>query len=73
MPSLRLLSLSINELGGTIPKELARMPVIEGLYLGWNEFVGEIPPELGNLSTLASSSIWAETNSRAGFLPNSAT
>ena len=52
MPSLRLLSLTSNELTGPIPKELSRMPVIEILNLGWNAFAGGIPPELGDISTL---------------------
>ncbi len=46
------LSLSGNELTGTLPARLANLTQLRELWLYSNELTGAIPPELGNLSNL---------------------
>ena len=46
------ISLTGNNLVGTIPSELGRLNHLEGLFLGRNELSGSIPSELGDLSNL---------------------
>ncbi|XP_071922518.1 uncharacterized protein [Coffea arabica] len=45
---LRVLSLSYNEFGGSIPKEIGALKKLEELYLGHNYLEGQIPKEIGN-------------------------
>ncbi len=46
------LSLSSNELSGSIPPEIGNFTQIEKMYLGSNDLTDSIPSEIGNLTTL---------------------
>jgi len=46
------LSLSINQLTGSIPPELGNLARLDHLYLNNNQLTGSIPPELSNLANL---------------------
>ena len=46
------ISLSSNQLSGTIPPELGNLTNLRSLYLYSNQLSGTIPPELGNLTDL---------------------
>ena len=46
------LSLSVNQLTGTIPEWLSRLTNLQGLHLQHNQLTGPIPTELGLLSDL---------------------
>ncbi|WP_419552385.1 cell wall-binding repeat-containing protein [Candidatus Poriferisodalis sp.] len=45
-------SLSSNDLSGSIPPELGNLTNLDKLWLSDNELTGSIPPELGNLTNL---------------------
>ena len=61
------LDLSLNELSGPIPPELASLSNLERLNLSWNKLSGEIPPGLGGLSDLRSLSLAG--NGLSGGIP----
>jgi len=49
---LRHISLSFNQLTGTIPAEIGNLTNLRELYLGGNQLTGTIPAEIGNLTNL---------------------
>ncbi|KAL5577257.1 hypothetical protein UlMin_018956 [Ulmus minor] len=53
LPSLRVLSLSQNNLEGKIPREIGEMIVLEQLDLSYNNLTGEVPEEIGGLENLS--------------------
>ena len=61
------LSLSANNLSGSIPPELGNLASLEDLWLNVNPLTGSIPPELGNLANLLGLRIW--TNDLSGPIP----
>ena len=61
------LSLSFNELTGTIPAELGSLSNLERLSLSFNELTGTIPTELGGLSNLESLDL--SSNELTGTIP----
>jgi Leucine-rich repeat (LRR) protein len=61
------LSLSRNQLSGTIPSELGDLTNLNGLFLVGNQLTGAIPPELGNLSNLMW--LWLQSNQLSGPIP----
>jgi len=46
------LSLSSNQLSGSIPPEIGNLTALTRLYLSFNRLSGSIPPEIGNLTAL---------------------
>ena len=52
MPRLRALQLGDNDLTGPIPPELARPPMLAGLFLQHNRRAGELPPKLVSMPNL---------------------
>jgi hypothetical protein len=44
--NIRLLSLTNNNLSGTLPSSLAQLPALQGLYIEQNKLHGDVPPEL---------------------------
>ena len=61
------LSLSINNLTGTLPAELGDLTSLSRLWMWHNSLSGEIPKELGNLSQLIE--LRLNNNSLSGPLP----
>ena len=61
------LSLSSNNLVGTIPSGLGNLTTLTALQLGSNSLSGSIPTELGNLTTLEYLSFY--DNSLTGTIP----
>jgi len=61
------LSLSTNQLSGSIPPELGSLSSLEDLNLWSNQLSGVIPPELGSLSSLES--LGLSTNQLSGSIP----
>ena len=61
------LGLSVNNLSGSIPPELANLASLERLILNLNPLTGSIPPELGNLANLLTLRIWE--NELSGPIP----
>ncbi|XP_047270265.1 probable leucine-rich repeat receptor-like protein kinase At1g35710 [Capsicum annuum] len=49
---LQILSLSLNEFIGTVPKEVSNLTALRGLYISALHLEGEISVELGNLNKL---------------------
>ncbi|KAK4368306.1 hypothetical protein RND71_012098 [Anisodus tanguticus] len=66
---LQILSLSVNQFIGTIPRELANLTALTNLYLGILHLEGEIPAELGNLKKLQELSL--SENEFTGSVPTS--
>ncbi|EOY13268.1 Leucine-rich repeat protein kinase family protein, putative [Theobroma cacao] len=65
---LEILSLSYNDLEGTILKEIGNLTMLKIIYLGWNNLKGDIPQQIGNL-TLLEELAFGENN-LTGNLPN---
>ena len=61
------ISLSNNNLIGTLPPEIGNFQYLESLSLSYNQLTGQIPASIGNLSTLKS--IRIESNSLSGSIP----
>lgn len=61
------LTLSKNQLSGSIPPELGDLFSLKLLYLSSNKLSGPIPPELGNLSSLTSLAL--SNNQLSGSIP----
>ena len=61
------ISLSSNQLSGTIPPELGNLTNLRSLYLYSNQLSGTIPPELGNLTNLYE--LWLSSNQLSGTIP----
>jgi hypothetical protein len=61
------ISLSKNQLNGTIPPELGNLSKLQYLGLSKNQLSGTIPPELGNLSQLQY--LWLSENQLSGSIP----
>ena len=68
LTKLEELSLSSNQLTGTIPKELGNLSELERLNLSFNQLTGEIPSELGHLSKLQSLLLYV--NQLTGQIPS---
>lgn len=67
--SLRVLSLSQNNLEGKIPGEIGEMVILEQLDLSYNNLSGEVPEEIGGMENLTILDLsW---NSLEGQLPSS--
>lgn len=62
------LSLSENNLSGSIPPELGKLTKLEWLDLADNRLQGPIPPELGNLTNLES--LFLSNNRLRGPIPS---
>jgi len=65
---LTVLSLSSNQLSGSIPRELGNLSHLTELWLYSNQLSGEIPSELGNLSHLTE--LWLFKNQLSGTIPS---
>lgn len=63
-----LVELGINQLNGTIPKEIEKLDNLTELYLQRNQLSGSIPKEIGNLLNLNSISL--NNNQLTGEIPN---
>ena len=57
-----------NNLRGSIPPELGRLPKLQYLYLGSNHLTGTIPSELSDLSSLES--VYLDINLLTGKIPS---
>lgn len=64
---VKILSLSDNQLTGTVPPELGNLASLAYLSLHNNELTGTIPPELGNLASLAT--LYLSANELTGAVP----
>jgi len=64
---LRILSLSRNNLQGSLPDGLSNLPSIEFMFVQDNQFAGELPASYGALSTLINFS--AFDNNLSGAIP----
>ncbi|XP_027181763.1 probable LRR receptor-like serine/threonine-protein kinase At3g47570 [Coffea eugenioides] len=65
--SLRILSISRNNLGGNIPAEIGRLSNLHVLEQSSNKLLGAVPPQLYNISTLRIFSI--TNNLLSGRIP----
>ena len=65
------ISLSSNQLSGTIPPELGNLTDLQVFDLNDNQLSGSIPPELGNLTTLIGLDL--SVNQFSGDVPDSLT
>jgi len=61
------ISLSYNNLVGTLPSELGNLANLQELYLFENQISGSIPPELGNLANLRNLDLFE--NQLSGSIP----
>ncbi|XP_022136558.1 probable LRR receptor-like serine/threonine-protein kinase At1g53430 [Momordica charantia] len=68
LTQLQLIDLSRNFISGPIPREFARIPLVELSMLG-NRLSGQIPPEIGDIATLEH--LVLEDNRLGGNLPES--
>jgi len=66
---LEELSLSKNQLTGSIPQEIGNLSNLERLLLSDNQLTGSIPPEIGNLTNLTYLSL--TRNQLSGTIPES--
>ncbi|KAJ0970055.1 hypothetical protein J5N97_022932 [Dioscorea zingiberensis] len=67
LPLLVFIDLSINELSGEIPEELARLSYLQGLNLSGNNLIGRIPDKISNLVWLESLDL--SKNDLSGVIP----
>jgi Leucine-rich repeat (LRR) protein len=63
------LSISGNQLSGSIPESLGNLSYLQFLILGYNQLSGSIPDSLGNLSSLQS--LYLYNNQLSGAIPES--
>jgi len=61
------ISLSENQLTGSIPPEIGNLINLSGLYLYNNQLTGSIPPEIGNLTNILY--LYLENNQLTGSIP----
>ncbi|KAI4357659.1 hypothetical protein L6164_001594 [Bauhinia variegata] len=67
---LRILGLTLNSLGGSLPNSIGNLSTqLESLYLGGNQIYGEIPATIGNLVHL--DLLAMESNHLSGIIPTS--
>ncbi|KAJ0970132.1 hypothetical protein J5N97_023009 [Dioscorea zingiberensis] len=67
LPLLVFIDLSINELSGEIPEELARLSYLQSLNLSGNNLTGKIPDKISNLVWLESLDL--SKNNLSGAIP----
>jgi len=65
---MQYLSLAINPLSGTLPKELGNLTNLISLGISLNNFTGELPSELGNLARLEQ--IYFDSSGFSGPFPS---
>ena len=65
--SLTFLSISVNEISGTIPKDIGNLINLQYLDLSNNYFTGTLPSSLGRLKSLQSFSVYS--NKFNGLIP----
>ncbi|PUZ50497.1 hypothetical protein GQ55_6G062800 [Panicum hallii var. hallii] len=65
---MQYLSLAINPLSGTLPKELGNLTNLISLGISLNNFTGELPSELGNLTKLEQ--IYFDSSGFSGPFPS---
>ncbi|CAL5007715.1 unnamed protein product [Urochloa decumbens] len=65
---MQYLSLAINPLSGTLPKELGNLTNLISLGISLNNFTGELPSELGNLAKLEQ--IYFDSSGFSGPFPS---
>ncbi|KAI8466186.1 MAG: hypothetical protein J3K34DRAFT_434556 [Monoraphidium minutum] len=68
-PRLEELDLSYNRLTGTLPPELAQLPLLSEIKIEYNSVVGTIPPEVGSAPRMRRFQV--EHNRMTGTIPQS--
>ncbi|KAK2992459.1 hypothetical protein RJ640_011598, partial [Escallonia rubra] len=69
LSELKVFSIGVKPLQGSIPTEIGGLANIERLYLGPNQFGGSIPDSVGNLQKLKL--LWLSGNKLSGNIPSS--
>jgi Leucine-rich repeat (LRR) protein len=67
LDALLRLSLTFNQLSGSIPPEMGNMTSLQYLFLGDNNLTGSIPASLGNLTALTD--LGLQANQLSGTIP----